>query len=84
MKLRDDKEIKLDTMLQECNQLVENLRVKLKSQIDEVLKLRKDLDLEKEEHQLTQLKYEKMKDNLDTLINDKLNAAREAIQKVVK
>jgi len=80
MKLRDDKEIKLDTMLQECNQLVENLRVKLKSQIDEVLKLRKDLDLEKEEHQLTQLKYESIKQNLDTVLNDKLNAARAAVE----
>jgi hypothetical protein len=80
MKLRDDKEIKLDTMLQECNQLVENLRVKLKSQIDEVLKLRKDLDLEKEEHQLTQLKYESIKNNLDTVLNDKLNAARAAVE----
>ena len=80
MKLRDDKEIKLDTMLQECNQLVEDLRVKLKSQIDEVLKLRKDLDLEKEEHQLTQLKYESIKQNLDTVLNDKLNAARAAVE----
>ena len=80
MKLRDDKEVKLDTMLQECNQLVENLRVKLKSQIDEVLKLRKDLDLEKEEHQLTQLKYESIKQNLDTVLNDKLNAARAAVE----
>lgn len=80
MKLRDDKEIKLDTMLQECNQLVENLRVKLKSQIDEVLKLRKDLDLEKEEHQLTQLKYDSIKSNLDTVLNDKLNAARAAVE----
>jgi len=80
MKLRDDKEIKLDTMLQECNQLVENLRIKLKSQIDEVLKLRKDLDLEKEEHQLTQLKYESIKQNLDTVLNDKLNAARAAVE----
>ena len=62
MKLRDDKEIKLDTMLKECNQLVEDLRVKLKLQIDEVLKLRKDLDLEKEEHQLTVLKYNKLKE----------------------
>jgi len=80
MKLRDDKEIKLDTMLQECNQLVENLRLKLKSQIDEVLKLRKDLDLEKEEHQLTQLKYDSIKSNLDTVLNDKLNAARAAVE----
>ena len=71
-------------MLEECNELVQELRLKLKSKIDEILKLRKDLDLEKEEHQLTQLKYEKMKDNLDTLINDRLNAAKEAIQEVVK
>ena len=80
MKLRDDKEIKLDTMLKECNQLVEDLRVKLKLQIDEVLKLRKDLDLEKEEHQLTQLKYESIKNNLDTVLNNKLNAARAAVE----
>lgn len=84
MKLRDDKEIKLDTMLQECNQLVENLRVKLKSQIDEVLKLRKDLDLEKEEHQLTQLKYESMRDNLNKVMTDKLNAARAAVEEIKK
>ena len=84
MKLRDDKEVKLDTMLQECNQLVENLRVKLKSQIDEVLKLRKDLDLEKEEHQLTQLKYESMRDNLNKVMTDKLNAARAAVEEIQK
>ena len=84
MKLRDDKEVKLDTMLQECNQLVENLRVKLKSQIDEVLKLRKDLDLEKEEHQLTQLKYESIKDNLNKVMTDKLNAARAAVEEIQK
>jgi hypothetical protein len=84
MKLRDDKEIKLDTMLQECNQLVEDLRIKLKSQIDEVLKLRKDLDLEKEEHQLTQLKYESMRDNLNKVMTDKLNAARAAVEEIKK
>ena len=72
MKLRDDKEIKLDTMLQECNQLVENLRVKLKSQIDEVLKLRKDLDLEREEHQLTQLRYDNVKNAINKEV-DRLN-----------
>ena len=83
MKLREN-QIVIDTMLEECNQLVQELRLKLKSKIDEILKLRKDLDLEKEEHQLTQLKYESIKDNLDKLISDKLNAAREAIQEVVK
>ena len=84
MKLRDDKEIKLDTMLKECNQLVEDLRVKLKLQIDEVLKLRKDLDLEKEEHQLTVLKYNKLKDAITLEIDNKLNKARGAIEEVKK
>jgi hypothetical protein len=83
MKLREN-QIVIDTMLQECNDLVHELRLKLKSKIDEILKLRKDLDLEKEEHQLTQLKYEKMKDNLDTLISDKLNAARAAVEEIKK
>jgi hypothetical protein len=84
MKLRDDKEIKLDTMLKECNQLVEDLRVKLKLQIDEVLKLRKDLDLEKEEHQLTVLKYNKLKDAITLEIDNKLNKARGAVEEVKK
>jgi hypothetical protein len=79
MKLREN-QIVIDTMLQECNDLVHELRLKLKSKIDEILKLRKDLDLEKEEHQLTQLKYESMKNNLDKLITDKLNAARAAVE----
>jgi hypothetical protein len=64
--------------------LIVELREKLRKSLDEVLKLRKNLDLEKEEHQLTQLKYEKMKDNLDVLINDKLNTARAAIEEMQK
>ena len=84
MKLRDDKEIKLDTMLKECNQLVEDLRVKLKLQIDEILKLRKDLDLEKEEHQLTVLKYNKLKDAITLEIDNKLNKARGAVEEIKK
>ena len=64
--------------------LIVELREKLRKSLNEVLKLRKDLDLEKEEHQLIQLKYEKMKDNLDVLINDKLNTARAAIEEMQK
>ena len=82
MKLREN-EIVIDTMLQECNQLVNNLRLKLKSKIDEVLQLRKDLDLEKEEHQLTELKYQSMKDMLTDKLDDKINAARGAIKEVI-
>ena len=72
------------------NEIINELRSKLhdKDQLinllrDDYMKIRKDLDLEKEEHQLTQLKYEKMKDNLDKLINDKLYSAGEAIKEVV-
>ena len=83
MKLREN-QIVIDTMLQECNELVHELRLKLKSKINEILKLRKDLDLEKEEHQLTQLKYESMKDNLNKVITDKLNAARAAVEEIQK
>ena len=53
----------LNDSLFELNKLILDLRSKLSKSLQEVLKLRKDLDLEKEEHQLTQLKYESMKNN---------------------
>ena len=68
----------LNDSLFELNKLILDLRSKLSKSLQEVLQLRKDLDLEKEEHQLTQLKYESMKNNLDNLISDKLNTARDA------
>ena len=82
MKLREN-QIVIDTMLQECNELVHELRLKLKSKINEILKLRKDLDLEKEEHQLTELKYQSMKDMLTDKLDDKINAARGAVKEVI-
>ena len=77
--------------MKQHNEIINELRSKLhdKDQLinllrDDYMKIRKDLDLEKEEHQLTQLKYEKMKDNLDKLINDKLYSAGEAIKDIQK
>ena len=70
----------LNDSLFELNKIILDLRTKLSKSLQEVLQLRKDLDLEKEEHQLTQLKYESMKNNLDTVLNDKLNAARAAVE----
>ena len=61
----------LNDSLFELNRIILDLRSKLSKSLQEVLQLRKDLDLEKEEHQLTQLKYESMKNNLDNLISDK-------------
>ena len=74
----------LNDSLFELNKLILDLRSKLSKSLQEVLKLRKDLDLEKEEHQLTQLKYESMKDNLTKLMNDKLNSARAAREEMQK
>jgi hypothetical protein len=68
----------------ELNKLILDLRSKLSKSLQEVLQLRKDLDLEKEEHQLTQLKYESMRDNLNKVMTDKLNAARAAVEEIQK
>jgi hypothetical protein len=74
----------LNDSLFELNRIILDLRTKLSKSLQEVLQLRKDLDLEKEEHQLTQLKYESMKNNLDSLISDKLNTAKYAIEEMQK
>jgi len=74
----------LNDSLFELNKIILDLRTKLSKSLQEVLQLRKDLDLEKEEHQLTQLKYESIKNNLDSLISDKLNTARDAIEEMQK
>jgi AAA+ ATPase superfamily predicted ATPase len=74
----------LNDSLFELNKIILDLRTKLSKSLQEVLQLRKDLDLEKEEHQLTQLKYESMKNNLDNLISDKLNTAKDAIEEMQK
>jgi phosphoglycolate phosphatase-like HAD superfamily hydrolase len=74
----------LNDSLFELNKIILDLRTKLSKSLQEVLQLRKDLDLEKEEHQLTQLKYESMKNNLDNLISDKLNTARDALEEMQK
>jgi phosphoglycolate phosphatase-like HAD superfamily hydrolase len=74
----------LNDSLFELNKIILDLRSKLSKSLQKVLQLRKDLDLEKEEHQLTQLKYESMKNNLDNLISDKLNTARDALEEMQK
>jgi hypothetical protein len=74
----------LNDSLFELNRIILDLRTKLSKSLQEVLQLRKDLDLEKEEHQLTQLKYESMKNNLDSLISDKLNTAKYALEEMQK
>ena len=74
----------LNDSLFELNTLILDLRSKLSKSLQEVLKLRKDLDLEKEEHQLTVLKYNKLKDAITLEIDNKLNKARGAVEEIQK
>jgi hypothetical protein len=74
----------LNDSLFELNKIILDLRTKLSKSLQEVLQLRKDLDLEKEEHQLTQLKYDKLKDAITLEIDNKLNKARGAIEEMQK
>ena len=74
----------LNDSLFELNTLILDLRSKLSKSLQEVLQLRKDLDLEKEEHQLTVLKYNKLKDAITLEIDNKLNKARGAIEEIQK
>ena len=74
----------LNDSLFELNKLILDLRSKLSKSLQEVLQLRKDLDLEKEEHQLTVLKYNKLKDAITLEIDNKLNKARGAVEEIQK
>ena len=68
----------LSEVLKDCHDLVAKLRVKLKLKCDDILQLRKDLDLAREETQLAELRYNTLKDAVDKAANDKLNKARGA------
>ena len=68
----------LKELLQDCNGLVEELRAKLKLKIDDILDLRKQLDLAREETQLAELKYNKLKNAIEKESNDRLNKLRGA------
>lgn len=73
----------LTDSLFELNSLIINLREKLRKSLNEVLQLRKDLDLSREENQLIELKYQALKDMVSNKLDDKIDAARSAIQEVV-
>ena len=74
----------LNDSLFELNRIILDLRTKLSKSLQEVLQLRKNLDLEKEEHQLTVLKYNKLKDAITLEIDNKLNKARGAVEEMQK
>jgi len=60
------------------HELRDELRAKIKKSLQELLQVRKDLDLEREEHQLTQLRYDTVKNAVDKV--DRLNQPRPAVE----
>ena len=77
-KIKNSEPRNLSEVLKDCHDLVAELRVKLKLKCDDILQLRKDLDLAREETQLAELRYNTLKDAVDKAANDKLNKARGA------
>ena len=77
-KIKNPEPRNLSEVLKECHDLVAELRVKLKLKCDDILKLRKDLDLAREEIQLAELRYNKLKDAIEKESNDRLNKLRGA------
>lgn len=68
-----------DQEAMKLHELIDELRAKLKKTLQELLQARKDLDLEREEHQLTQLRYENVKNAIDKEV-DRLNQRRPDVE----
>jgi len=68
-----------DQEAMKLHELIDELRAKLQKSLKEVLQLRKDLDLEREEHQLTQLRYENIKNAINKEV-DRLNQRRPDVE----
>lgn len=68
-----------DQEAMKLHELIDELRTKLKKSLQEVLQLRKDLDLERENHQLTQLRYNNVKNAINKEV-DRLNQGRPAVE----
>ena len=68
-----------DKEAMKLHELIDELRAKLQKSLQEILQLRKDLDLEREEHQLTQLRYENVKNAINKEV-DRLNQRRPDVE----
>ena len=68
-----------DQEAMKLHELIDELRTKLKKSLQDVLQLRKDLDLEREEHQLTQLRYNTIKNAINKEV-DRLNKRRPDVE----
>jgi uncharacterized membrane protein len=68
-----------DQEAMKLHELIDELRTKLKNSLQDVLQLCKDLDLEREEHQLTQLRYNTIKNAINKEV-DRLNQRRPDVE----
>jgi uncharacterized membrane protein len=68
-----------DQEAMKLHELIDELRAKLKNSLQDVLQLSKDLDLEREEHQVTQLRYENIKNAINKDV-DRLNQRRPDVE----
>ena len=68
-----------DQEAMKLHELIDELRAKLQKSLQEILQFRKDLDLEREEHQLTQLRYENVKNAINKEV-DRLNQRRPDVE----
>ena len=71
MKQHNDKD--LTKVLQDCEALVKELRTKLKNKCDEVLKLRKDIDILQTDNDLKDYELGLLKNKLKATYGEKLN-----------
>ena len=63
----------LNKVLQDCEALVRELRTKLKDKCDEVLKLRKDIDILQTDNDLKDYELGLLKNKLKATYGEKLN-----------
>ena len=71
MKQHKDKD--LTKVLQDCEALVRELRTKLKDKCDEVLKLRKDIDILQTDNDLKDYELGLLKNKLKATYGERLN-----------
>ena len=77
--MTDDRgSLDLTKVIDDCHNLVDELKAKLKLKANEILDLRKQLDYAQEETQLLELKYKKLEETVENHMNDRLNKIRGA------
>ena len=76
--MKDDRgEHDLTKIIDDCRNLVDELRAKLRLKCNQVLDLRKQLDYAQEQTQLAELKYNKLQTAIENQNNDRLNKSKQ-------